>query len=268
MQLSAVLRAWLRCLCPWVGLGLVALTVWQFLWWAPNGPPARPLPVEPHRLLSGNFGIVILDPGHGGVDSGAIGRGLQEKTITLSLAEALAAELRSRGLTTVLTRTTDEYVSLVERVNFARTVPGAIFLSLHCNYADNPAAHGIELYRAQQKGDAEPTLILTATGLQPLADAEEQLAGSIRDSLTSRLRCDRRPTKSANFFVIRNLSIPALLIECGYLTNPEEARKLNSPVFRASLAAAVADGIFSYRTSMSPRRSVELESANLNSPRS
>src|SRR5947209_5409563 len=112
MQPYAVLRVWLRRLCPWAGLGLVALMLWQSLWWTPNRQPSgSPPAVEPHRLLSGSFGIVVLDPGHGGVDSGAIGRGLQEKVITLSLAEALAAELRSRGLTAVLTRTTDEYVS-------------------------------------------------------------------------------------------------------------------------------------------------------------
>jgi N-acetylmuramoyl-L-alanine amidase len=268
MQLFAALRVWLRRLGPWVGLGLVGLLVWHTLWWAPNGPPVGPRPDEVHRILSGNFGIVVLDPGHGGVDSGAIGRGLQEKVITLSLAKALATELRSRGLTAVLTRTTDEYVSLVERVDFARTVPGAIFVSLHCNYADNPAPHGIDIYRAQQKSDAEPTLILTAVGVQPIAEAEEQLADLISDRLSTRLRCDRRTTKTANFFVIRNLAIPALLIECGYLTNPEEARKLTNPVFRASLAAAMADGILNYRTSMTQRRSVELERANLNSPTS
>jgi N-acetylmuramoyl-L-alanine amidase len=268
MQISSGWRKWLGRLGPWAGLGLLGLTVGYILWWIPDGPPAEPSPVEPRRLLSGNFGIVVLDPGHGGVDSGAIGRGLQEKVVTLNLAEALATELRSRGLTAVLTRTADEYVSLVERVNFARTVPGAIFLSLHCNYAGSSAPHGFEIYRAQQKGDAGPTLILTATGAQSLADTEEQLAASIGDSLSTHLRCDHRTTKTADFFVIRNLEIPALLVECGYITNPEEAKKLNNPVFRASLAAAIAEGIVNYRTSMTQRRGVELESASLNSPRS
>ncbi|MBV9489252.1 MAG: N-acetylmuramoyl-L-alanine amidase [Verrucomicrobia bacterium] len=244
-------RSWARRLAPWLGLGLLTWTVWHVLWF---GIPERfgTTPGTPQRVLPGGFDTVILDPGHGGNDSGARARGLQEKVLVLDLAQRLSTELRSRGLTVVLTREDDHYLSLADRVRFARSVPDAIFISLHCNYAQEPGAHGFDVYRAETKTGESPTLVLTSAGPEPLALSEVQLARAITDSLGEGLGCDHHEAKTANFFVLRNLDMPALLIECGFLTSPEDARALGEPAFRTRLAMAIARGIVCYRASVAP----------------
>jgi N-acetylmuramoyl-L-alanine amidase len=84
-----------------------------------------------------------------------------------------------------------------------------------------------------------------------LAIAEAQLAGAIGNSLSAGLRCDHHEIRTANFFVLRNLDMPALLIECGFLTNPEDAKALTDPAFRTKLAGAIARGIAFYHSSVS-----------------
>jgi N-acetylmuramoyl-L-alanine amidase len=130
-------------------------------------------------------------------------------------------------------------------------VPAAIFVSLHCNYANNASARGFQIYRSQSKSAAVPAMVQTSAGSEPLAISEAQLAGAIKNSLTEGLPCDHHETRTANFFVLRNLDMPALLIECGFLTNPEDARALADPAFRTKLAGAIAKGISFYRSSVS-----------------
>src|SRR2546421_6119031 len=106
---------WARRFAPWLGVALLAWTIWRVLWF---GSPEllKPLPTVPQRVLLGGFDTVILDPGHGGTDSGARARGLQEKALTLDLAQRLSVELRNQGVTVVLTREDDTYLSLADRV--------------------------------------------------------------------------------------------------------------------------------------------------------
>jgi N-acetylmuramoyl-L-alanine amidase len=220
----------------------------------PNLPdlsePRRSSP--PLLRLPAGFDTVIIDPGHGGNDSGASAHGLQEKRISLDLAHRLAAELRSLGFKVVLTREDDTYVSLPDRIKFAQAVPAAIFVSLHCNYAPNASARGFQIYRAESKSAAVPAMVQTAADAEPLPISEAQLAGAIKNSLSEGLRCDHHEIRTANFFVLRNLDMPALLIECGFLTNPEDARALADPAFRTKLAGAIAKGIAFYHSSVSP----------------
>jgi N-acetylmuramoyl-L-alanine amidase len=213
--------------------------------------PFEPRPFPAYRPWAG-FDTVIIDPGHGGNDSGASSHGLQEKKISLDLAFRLSAELRDLGFRVVLTRGDDNYVSLPDRIKVAQAVPAAIFISLHCNYARNASAHGFEIYRAGSKGPAAPAVVQTSAGSEPLAIAEAQLADAIKNSFSDGFRCDHDVIKTANFFVLRNLDMPALLIECGFLTNPGDARALADPAFRARLAGALARGIALYHTSVSP----------------
>jgi N-acetylmuramoyl-L-alanine amidase len=167
------------------------------------------------------------------------------------VAHRLSTELRSLGFTVMLTREDDTYVSLPDRVKFAQAVPAAIFISLHCNYANNASARGFEIYRAASKSTALPAVVQTSAGSEPLAISEAQLASAIRNSLSEGLRCDHHEIRTANFFVLRNLDMPALLIECGFLTNPEDAKVLADPAFRTKLAGAIAKGIAFYRSSLS-----------------
>jgi N-acetylmuramoyl-L-alanine amidase len=244
---------WTLRLAPWLGVALLVWTVWRVLWFGMHGlfEPRLPPSAPAHRLPAG-FDTVIIDPGHGGNDSGASAHGLQEKRISLDLAHRLAAGLRDLGLSVVLTREDDTYISLPDRVRFAQAVPAAIFVSLHCNYANNASAHGVEVYRAANKSATVLTVVQTSGGVEPLARSEEQLAGAISNSLGEGLRCDHHETRTANFFVLRNLDMPALLIECGFLTNLEDARALADPAFRTRLAGAIAKGIAVYHSSVSP----------------
>lgn len=242
----------MRWLAPCLGGALLAGVLCGLLWSGISGlfePRISPLPPV-HRLAAG-FDTVIIDPGHGGNDSGASAHGLQEKKISLDLAYRLSTELRNLGLTAVLTRQDDTYLSLPDRVRFAQAVPAAIFVSLHCNYASNANASGFDIYRAESKNVTVPTVVQTSAGWEPLAVQEEQLADAINNSLIGGCRSNHHETRTANFFVLRNLDMPALLIECGFLTNPEDARALASPAFRTRLAGAIAKGIAAYRSTVS-----------------
>lgn len=246
-------RQWSLRLAPWLGAVLVISVVWCVLWPELPGPFEAPVsPPAPVHQLPAGFDTVIIDPGHGGNDTGASAHGLQEKKISLDLARRLAVELRNLGFTVVLTRDDDTYVSLPDRIKFAQSVPGAIFVSLHCNYAHNASARGFQIYHAETKSPAFPaTVVQTSAGLEALAISEAQLAGAIKNSLGETLRCDHHEIRTANFFVLRNLDMPALLIECGFLTNPEDAKALTDPAFRTKLTGAIAKGIALYRSSVS-----------------
>jgi len=253
VQARAGCRWWMLRLAPWLGAVLLVSAICSILW--PGLPerfePGQSPPEPTHRPLA-EFSTVVIDPGHGGNDSGASAHGLQEKRISLDLAHRLAAELRAIGFTVVLTRDDDTYVSLPDRVKCARAMPAAIFISLHCNYTSNAGVHGFQIYRAETKSAAVPAVTQTSADSELLAGSEAQLADAIRSSLSARLPCDHHEIKTANFFVLRNLDMPALLIECGFLTNPEDARALAEPAFRAKLAEAIAGGIALYRSSASP----------------
>lgn len=245
-------QRWTLRLAPWLGAVLLVWTAGCILWYgipAWLGPGLSPAPPV-HRFPAG-FDTVIIDPGHGGNDSGASARGLQEKRISLDLAQRLAAELRNLGFTVMLTRKDDTYVSLPDRIQLAQAVPAAIFVSLHCDYANHASAHGFEIYRAETKSAAVLAMVQTAGGSEPLAISEAQLAGAISNSLSVGLRCDHHAIKTANFFVLRNLDMPALLIECGFLTNPDDAKALADPAFRTKVAGAIAKGIAFYHSSVS-----------------
>jgi N-acetylmuramoyl-L-alanine amidase len=252
-------RRWTLRLAPWLGVALLVWTVWCVLRPGLPGLLEPPLsPVPSHRLPAG-FDTVIIDPGHGGNDTGASAHGLQEKKISLDLAQRLSTELRHLGFTVVLTRGDDTYVSLPDRVKLAQAVPDAIFISLHCNYARNASAHGFQIYRAGGKSAAVPaTAVQTSAGSEPLAISEAQLADAISNSLGEILRCDHHEIRTANFFVLRNLDMPALLIECGFLTNPEDARAIADPAFRTKLAGAIAKGIALYHSTVSPEAAQEV----------
>ena len=241
---------WTLRLAPWLGAVLLAWAVWCIF--SPGIPDLFNVGPFPAHRLPARFDTVIIDPGHGGNDTGASSHGLQEKKISLDLALRLSTELLNLGFRVVLTREDDTYVSLPDRIKLAQAVPAAIFVSLHCNYARNANAHGFEIYRAGNKSFAAPAAVQTSAGSEPLAIAEAQLADAIKNSFSDGFRCDHDVTKTANFFVLRNLDMPALLIECGFLTNPGDARALADPAFRARLAGALAKGIALYHASVSP----------------
>jgi N-acetylmuramoyl-L-alanine amidase len=240
-----------RHVLVWVGL-IVLFRL--FILILQNSPPvsSESPRVEP-RILSGVFDTVIVDPGHGGSDEGASGHNLKEKIVTLELARRLVSRLNALGFTAILTREADEFVSLPQRVEIANAVPGAIFISLHCNFSDNAAAHGIEIYRCQAKSEGTSIRVTMSAGdAEAISDVEGRLAQALGDSVMERLHGDSRGLKIANFYVVRNVNFPAVLVECGFLSNAEDAKQLADEGYREKLAQALAAGIAAYRSLVIP----------------
>jgi N-acetylmuramoyl-L-alanine amidase len=240
-----------RHVLAWLGL-IVLFRL--FILILQNSPPAGPETprVEP-RILPGIFDTVVIDPGHGGSDDGASSHNLKEKIITLDLAHRVVPKLNALGFTAILTRETDEFVSLPERVAIANAVPGAIFISLHCNFSDNANARGIEIYRCEAKSEGTNIRVtMTAGTSEGIGDVENRLAQALGDSIMGRLHSESRGLKIANFYVVRNVAFPAVLVECGFLTNAEDAKQLAEENYREKLAQALAAGIAAYRSLMGP----------------
>src|SRR6059036_768167 len=206
------------------------------------------------------FSLVILDPGHGGQDSGAMCGGVLEKDLTLDVARRIDRLLNSEGIATLMTRVGDTYVSLADRAAFANRVRKCIFVSIHFNEDNKPVASGVETYYAAHQITAGSFLASWLPFLwRPLSDspnAESQnLAGFVQEALVARTRAIDRGTQARQFFVIANVTSPAVLMEGGFLTNKEDISKLASEDYRDQIAAAVADGILRYREAASQRKS-------------
>jgi N-acetylmuramoyl-L-alanine amidase len=213
-------------------------------------PPAAPKP----------FAVVVLDPGHGGQDSGAMCGGIMEKDLTLDVARRIDRLLDSEGIATLMTRLGDNYVSLADRAAFANRVTDCIFVSIHFNEDNKPVATGVETYYAAHQITAGSFLASWLPFLwRPLSDSpnpeSQRLAGFIQEALVARTRAVDRGTRGSEFFVIANVTAPAVLIEGGFLTNKEDISKLATEDYRDQIAAAVADGILRYRDAASQRKS-------------
>lgn len=212
-------------------------------------PPAAP----------GPFAVVVLDPGHGGQDSGAMCGGLLEKDLTLDVARRIDRLLDSEGIATLMTRLGDTYVSLADRAAFANRIRNCIFVSIHFNEDNKPVASGVETYYASHQIATSSSVASWLPFLwRPLSESpnpeSQRLAGFIQEALVARTRAIDRGTQPGQFFVIANVTSPAALIEGGFLTNKEDISKLASEDYRDQIAAAVADGILHYRDATSQRK--------------
>jgi len=219
---------------------------------------AEPKPAQP-LAGPGPFAVVILDPGHGGQDSGAMCGGLLEKDLTLDVARRIDRLLDSEGIATLMTRLGDTYVSLADRTAFANRIRNCIFVSIHFNEGNKPVASGVETYYASHQIAAGSSLASWLPFLwRPLSESpnpeSQRLAGSIQEALVARTRAIDRGSQPGQFFVIANVTSPAVLIEGGFLTNKEDISKLVSEDYRDQIAAAVADGILRYRDATSRRK--------------
>ena len=206
------------------------------------------------------FAVVVLDPGHGGQDSGAMCGGVLEKDLTLDVARRIDRLLNSEGIATLMTRVGDTYVSLADRAAFANRVRKCIFVSIHFNEDNKPVASGVETYYAAHQITAGSLLASWLPFLwRPLSDSpnpeSQNLAALVQEALVARTRSIDRGTEARQFFVIANVTSPAILIEGGFLTNKEDISKLASEDYRDQIAAAVADGILHYRDAASQRNS-------------
>jgi N-acetylmuramoyl-L-alanine amidase len=174
--------------------------------------------------------VVVIDPGHGGYDRGGMsGQRLAEKVFTLDVAKRLARILvNDSHIKAVLTRDNDSFVSLRERTNIANQYAGhdAVFVSIHFNSGRRIGAFGIETYYNNQRG--------------------YRLAALIHPRVIQAISSIDRGIRHRGFLVLRRNRLPAVLVECGFLTNPTEAARLSDSRSRDCLAKAIAAAIVRY----------------------
>ena len=243
---------------------------------------------DTNSIASGKSGnaepisFIIIDPGHGGKDPGAVGKGnLREKNMTLGIAKKVEASLKKmpnlKGINIYLTRRTDKFLELYERTAFAnsklkKNVNG-VFVSVHVNASLSPKISGYETYFLSQNPsneDARNTAALENNvvvfeeggGKKKYGDIEyiearmittqiqkesSMLANAIQRVMRSKLKkFESRGVRKADFFVLRGSLMPAALVEVGFITNPTEAKQLNRADYQTKIAEAIAGGIASF----------------------
>jgi len=233
----------------WLGLSLMAVS---FLMLLLTPEPLSPRLVVPRHKKAEPFALVILDPGHGGQDSGAIAGGVLEKDLTLDIAQRVDRLLEAQGMTTLLTRNGDSYVSLGDRALLINRADNAVVVSIHLNDGPRPDASGIETYFAAQQATGIPLIASWLPFLQKVANPRpnpesQSLAQFIQQQLVARTQAVNRGTKAQQFYVLANVRHPAVLVEGGFLTGKNDIGKLADADYRELLARGITDGILKYR---------------------
>jgi N-acetylmuramoyl-L-alanine amidase len=245
-------------------------------------------PVDPSQRESREqiapLKTIVLDAGHGGHDSGATGpTGLMEKDLVLDVTRRVAKLVQDRlGLKVLLTRDSDNFVTLRDRTSYANRQHADLFVSIHANAHREAAADGVETYflsseatdsTARQVAAAENGVVQleqqTGRGsgqgrdivkaiLWDLAQSEFQVESSrlaevVHDSMTQTLRISNRGVKQAGFYVLGGAAMPAILLEIGFVTNPREERKLKDTKYRDEIARAIFAGLAEYKRAWDQR---------------
>jgi N-acetylmuramoyl-L-alanine amidase len=236
------------------------------------GAAGQPVPIAPRTRRPGVH-IIVLDPGHGGTETGAIGtKGTQEKNLTLALAQTLRQLIEERlAVRVVTTRTDDSTLSLTARSTFANQNQADLFVSLHLNSSRGSTAHGAETYflsleasddraaaaaaaenEAGPRGAEEDELEFVLWDLAQTRHLarSQQLGRLIQEELNQALNLRDRGVKQAPFRVLMGAAMPAVLIEFGFLSNPDEEAQLNDPDYQNRLADTVVRAIARYKAEL------------------
>jgi N-acetylmuramoyl-L-alanine amidase len=233
-------------------------------------PESEPAPLE--RKLR-----IVIDAGHGGRDMGAAGYSIFEKNLCLRISRLVKGQLERSGkihdlsLEVLLSRSTDDFVALGERVRIANDWNADIFVSIHGNASEFPRARGFEVYflnaeasdadarsLARFENGAQGSTPLKSDVLSILSDVQvtqhvsesSRLAETIFSSLSRHVHANGRGVRQAPFKVLHGTTMPAVLVEVGYLTNYGESQKLSKPLYLKRLASAISGGIIEFATSM------------------
>ncbi len=229
------------------------------------------------RTEKDDIELVVIDPGHGGRDPGAIGAmGVREKDVVLAIAKKLASKIRGTlNIRAELTRTGDYFIPLAERTEIANKKGADLFISIHANSSLNPQARGVEIYfLSEEASDAEAaavaarensvvameersremdrlTKILWSLTLNQFMNESSQFASIAYDKISSGTGLPGRGVKQAGFYVMKGARMPAVLVEAGFLSNREEERLLNTGAFQSSVARSILSAIQEYREALS-----------------
>lgn len=199
---------------------------------------------------------IMIDPGHGGKDNGAPGANrVWEKHLTLAMSLRLRDALRAKGFNVIMTRANDRYPSLEDRVNMREKTKADLFISIHCNASVQKAINGIETYAltpagAPSSGDSRANF--TRNPGNPFDRHNYRLAYEIQRQLVWKTKANDRGVRHARFYVIKNVSCPAVLIETGYLSNAREGSQLQMWRRQRDTVNAIVDGIMRYVSATAP----------------
>lgn len=234
-----------------------------------NGPPARTQDAEEAAHGPRKIARVVLDPGHGGHDPGASGpSGLREKDVTLDIAHRAAPLIaRELGISTLLTRDSDDYVALDERTARANAFQADLFVSIHCNASEDGAGRGVMTFVLDDARDAASSRVAarenaaSVEAAAELADALTRGDGANRSTHFAELLqrsaiASLAPSygdipnsgiKRAGFYVLAGARMPAVLFETSFISNPQGETRFNSGDFRQKIADAIVNAIRAYR---------------------
>lgn len=210
---------------------------------------------------SGPVTMVVIDAGHGGSDPGALGTTVQEKELTLSISLALARELEDRGVPVTLTRDDDSTLSLQARCDIANGTSFGlsgypVFISVHINSAENPAAEGFEVFVKPERDvamideNSSNELVLkyssyTNSQLNDYKDiVSRELAGNICEGFEKAFpSVPMRGVKESGLWVLNATWMPSVLVEAGFISNPEEEERMAESRFQQKLCEVIADAV-------------------------
>jgi len=250
---------------------------------APQGPPGVPAPSVRERMksvvrqtggevtLAEQLGLkvrrVVIDAGHGGHDTGTVGPGgTQEKNVALAVALRLGQVLTDQGLEVLFTREEDHFVRLEDRARMANEAKGDLFISVHCNSGGESSWRGVETYSLNLTSDryairlaarentssaktmSDLQFLLADLATRAHTDESARLAERVQHSLVSRMsarypKVKDRGRKEALFYVLLGAKMPAILVETGFLSNPEDEKRLATSGYEDEVARAIAAGV-------------------------
>lgn len=210
--------------------------------------------------------LVVVDAGHGGMDGGTQGHGVLEKHCSLEIAKRVDRRLRSHGIRTVMTRGNDTFVELEERSAIANRNGASLFVSIHLNAdATSGDTAGIETYFSSRKRLGDLVKLRdrfdVAPGISVKDGRSEWFARTVQRAVCQATGANDRRARDSNYLVVMQAECPAILVECGYLTNEEESRRLTSEGHQEKIAAAIATSVknFLLATSLNPRRGISFD---------
>lgn len=186
---------------------------------------------KPGKLLDGK--LIVIDPGHGGYDLGARMFSVDEKSLALSTALLTKKYLQEKGYRVVLTRSRDIFISLEKRAAIANDTKGLLFVSIHFNAASNPSAKGVEVFYHLSQDKLR-------------ASHSKKLAAKVLEKIVQKTTAENRGVKEGKFFVIRETKMPAILVEAGFMTNPDELHLLKDIHYREKIAKGIVEGVELY----------------------
>jgi N-acetylmuramoyl-L-alanine amidase len=214
----------------------------------------QPLLSSPRNRPGDVVKTICLDPGHGGKDPGNRVGSFQEKKYTLLLAEEVRQQLTRAGLKATLTRTTDSFIELPDRPEVARRRKADLFVSLHFNSAGSSrgSVRGAEVYCLTPAGASSTNARGEGSGAGRFAGNRSNekniaLAYQLQKSLIRTLDTEDRGVRRARFAVLRDATMPAVLVEAGFMSHPVEGKKIFDSTYRRQMAKAIVEGLLAYK---------------------